>query len=100
VVNRSKLALHTGIALVSITNGFAIASWVVLQNAFWAALSFLVSLPFDTYLFYLLLILRRKPQYPLVMPEGKWDMHLPRTDIPRPIIADFREIEESESSLK
>jgi hypothetical protein len=94
LVKRSRLALQAAIALVFITNASAIACWVSLQNAFLATFSFLMSLPFDMYLFYLLLIIRRKPQYPLVPPEGKWDMYLPRTDIPRPIIADSREIEE------
>lgn len=94
MVKKSKLTLLFGIALVFIINTFVIACWTVLQNVFWAALFFLVSLPFDIYLFYLLLVLRRKPQYPLMPPEGKWDMYLPRTDIPRPVIADFREIEE------
>ena len=94
MVIERKLAFWVGLVFVSIGNGFAIASWVLLQNILLTVLSALVSIPFDMYLFYLLLIVRRKPQYPLAPPEGKWDMYLPRTDIPRPVIADFREIEE------
>ena len=37
---------------------------------------------------------RRKLRYPLVPPEAKSDMYVPRTNIPRPVIEDFREMEE------
>lgn len=94
MVIERKLAFWVGLFFVSIGNVFAIASWVFLQNILLTVLSALASIPFDMHLFYLLLIVRRKPQYPLVPPEGKWDMYLPRTGIPRPVIADFREIEE------
>ncbi len=57
-------------------------------------LVFLSSMPLDLYLFYLVLILRRKPQYPLGPPEGKYDTYLPRTNIPRPLYDDFRKMKE------
>ena len=96
VVGR-KLALQIATACVSIVNGFAVGSWVVLQNIFLTMLFFLASMPLDVYLLYLVLILRRKPRYPLAPPEGKWDMYLPRTNIPRPLYEDFRKMKESES---
>jgi len=37
---------------------------------------------------------RKKVRYPLVPPEGRLDTYVPRTNIPRPIIEDFRKIEE------
>jgi len=37
---------------------------------------------------------KKKIRYPLVPPEGRGDIYSPRTDIPRPIIEDFRKIEE------
>jgi len=43
---------------------------------------------------------KKKPQYPLVPPEGKGDTYLPRTDIPRPIYADFREIREKKRKFE
>jgi len=35
-----------------------------------------------------------KLHYPLVPPEGRTDWYLPTTDIPRPVIEDYRKIEE------
>jgi len=42
---------------------------------------------------------KKKPQYPLSSPKGKAGAYLPRTNIPRPIIADFRESEEEKKKL-
>jgi hypothetical protein len=86
------LSLST-IALAFVANGLALASVVLLQN-FWAVLAVLGVLALDFYLCYLVFAHKRKLQYPLVPPEGKQDMYLPRTNIPRPVIEDFREIEE------
>jgi hypothetical protein len=35
----------------------------------------------------------------LVPPEGKQDMYLPRTDIPRPVFEDFRKMKEKKQRL-
>jgi len=37
---------------------------------------------------------KEKLRYPLVPPEGKGDVYLPRTDIPRPIYEDMRRARE------
>lgn len=37
---------------------------------------------------------KKHPKYPLVPPEGKGDIYLPRSDIPRPIFEDFRKMRE------
>lgn len=89
-----KLALHATTACVFLVNGLAFGSWIVLGNILLTMLVFLASMPLDVYLLYLVLFLRRKPQYPLVPPEGKWDMYLPRTNIPRPLYEDFRRMKE------
>jgi hypothetical protein len=46
------------------------------------------------YWYYVQHVKKKQPRYPLVAPEGKADFYLPRTKIPRPVHADFREIEE------
>jgi len=91
---RRKLALQVGTACVCVVNGFTIGTWVVFQNILLTMYLFLASMPFDMFLFYVLLIVRRKPQYPLALPEGKGDMYLPRTNIPRPLFEDFRKMKE------
>lgn len=92
LVSRRKLA-HVGTFFALIATGLAFASAVLLQNI-WAVMLCIGAIVFDAYLFHLRFIRERKVQYPLVPPEGKQDMYLPRTDIPRPVIEDFREIEE------
>lgn len=94
MVTGRKLALQVGAASVCVVNAFAVGSWVALQNIFLTMLLFLASMPFDMYLFYLVLVVRRKPQYPLAPPEGRGDMYLPRTNIPRPLYEDFRKMKE------
>jgi hypothetical protein len=42
---------------------------------------------------------KKEPRYPLVPPEGRVDVYLPRTDIPRPVYEDFRKIEEKKRSF-
>ena len=42
---------------------------------------------------------KKEPRYPLVPPKGKAGAYLPRTNIPRPVIADFREAEEEKKKL-
>jgi len=37
---------------------------------------------------------KRQAALPLVPPEGRTDWYLPTTDIPRPVIEDYRKIEE------
>lgn len=42
---------------------------------------------------------KKKIQYPLAPPKGKAGSYLPRTNIPRPIIAESREAEEEKKKL-
>jgi len=51
------------------------------------------------YWYYVRYVKKKQPQYPLVAPEGKADFHLPRTKIPRPVHADFREMEEKKKKM-
>lgn len=70
---------------------FAIA---ILSESIWAVAIVLVSFALGFYWVLIKLQKKRKPRYPLVPPEGKPDVYLPRTGIPRPIIEDFRIMEE------
>ena len=92
MVAKRKLAI-IGIVLVLVADAFALASAVLLQNV-WFVILVLVITAFGVYAFYLRRVHKRRPRYPLVPPEGRPDMYLPRTDIPRPVVEDFRKIEE------
>lgn len=52
--------------------------------------SFLLSLFIYCYHLYRFVYRGAKPKYPIVPPEGRTDIYLPRTDIPRPIHEDLR----------
>jgi hypothetical protein len=90
--SRRRFALSTIIAAF-IANGLALTSVLLLQNI-WAGLIVLGVAALDVFLLYAGYLRKRKMQYPLVPPEGKPDMYLPKTTIPRPVIEDFRKIEE------
>lgn len=85
--------MKAGTALVLVANGLAIASAILLQDILAVAVV-LGILAFDVCLYYFRLHQKKEPQYPLVPPEGKGDIYLPRTDIPRPIHEDFRRMRE------
>lgn len=89
---KRKLAI-VGIVLVLVADVFALASAVLLQNVWFVILVFVFT-AFGVYAFYIRRVHKRRPRYPLVSPEGMPDMYLPRTDIPRPVVEDFRKIEE------
>jgi len=93
VEREEKRILDLWLILVLIGNGFALAS-VFLVGSFWAVIICLGIIAFDIYWYYIRRVKGRKPRYPLVPPEGKADVYLPRTNIPRPVVADFRELEE------
>lgn len=88
-----KRVVQIGTALILIANGFAIASAIILREIWFVAVV-LGIVAFDIYLYYFMLRRKREPRYPLVPPEGKGDVYLPRTDIPRPIHADVRRMRE------
>jgi hypothetical protein len=97
VVAKRKLAI-IGIGLVLVADAFALASAVLLQNVWFMMLALVVT-AFGVYAFYIRRIHKRRPRYPLVPPEGRPDMYLPRTDIPRPVVEDFRKIEEKKQKF-
>lgn len=72
---------------------------LVLIGSVWLVLFSLAVLVVDFYWYYVRRVKGKRPRYPLAPPEGKADVFLPRTDIPRPVIADFREIEEKRRKM-
>jgi len=55
---------------------------------------------FSLYWLYITLHKKRRPRYPMVPPEGKGDVYLPRTNIPRPVYADLRRMQETKLRLE
>jgi hypothetical protein len=95
---REKRALDLFFFLLLLLNGFLLACLVIIRSL-WAILLSLIVLTVDFYWYYVRRVKGKKPRYPLVPPEGRADVYLPRTDIPRPVIADFREIEEKKRKI-
>jgi len=81
------------IILTLVAAGLALISAVLLQSPLGVIVS-LGGIALCFYSFYVKSVQKRKSQYPLVPPEGKPDMYVPRTDIPRPVVEDFRRLEE------
>jgi len=93
-----KVAQRIIIFLAIVANGLAFAIAVLLGNI-WFMLLAVGIVAFVVYAFYVRFVLKRKLRYPLIPPEGKQDIYLPRTNIPRPVIEDFRRIEEKKRRL-
>jgi hypothetical protein len=79
--------------IVVAVNVLAIVETVVLAN-FWSYYIAGGILVLDLGFFYVRAARRKKLRYPLIPPEGRADWYLPTTNIPRPVIKDYREIEE------
>jgi len=77
----------------------ALAIALMLESV-WAVAIVLASFALGLYWIFIRFQKKRKPRYPLVPPEGKPDVYLPRTDIPRPIVEDFRRMEEKRKKFE
>lgn len=97
--SREKRVLQIWIILILVGNAIALAVATLLQNL-WAVMIVLGVIAFDLYWFYVRYYQRKKPRYPLVPPEGKGDIYLPRTNIPRPIHEDARKMREKKRRLE
>lgn len=60
----------------------------------------LEAISFTAYFFYVRLYQKKKAKYPLAPLEGNADVYFPRTDIPRPVHADFRQLQEKKRKLE
>jgi len=95
---KKKLVIRILTYIIAAINLLAIVIAIVLAN-FWIYYIAGGILVLDLGFFYVRASLTRKLRYPLIPPEGKTDWYLPTTNIPRPVIADFREIEEKKRRL-
>lgn len=88
-----KRILKLWFALILFAGIAGLASALLIQNVLIIAVTFGI-IGLDVYWFYLRYYRHRKPRYPLVPPEGKGDVYFPRTNIPRPVYQDFRQMKE------
>jgi len=89
-------------AFLLLINGFAVAYLIVslfLIPNLWGVLIGSSVIVLGFYWYYVRYVKKKQPRYPLVAPEGKADFYLPRTKIPRPVHADFREIEKKKKKM-
>jgi len=71
-----------------------------LTQSIWTCVIASAVLAFTLYYFYIRLYRKKEARYPVVPPEGKTDIYFPRTDIPRPVYADFRKMQEKKQKLE
>ncbi|MCK5593144.1 hypothetical protein KAI31_03500 [Candidatus Bathyarchaeota archaeon] len=55
---------------------------------------------FTIYFLYVRLYQKKEAKYPIVPLEGKTDIYFPRTNIPRTVYADFRNMQEKKQKLE
>jgi len=96
---RRKRVSAVVVAFALVAYGLALAIAILLQNI-WAVITVLGCVALTLYWFHVRYYEKKQPRYPLVPPEGKGDIYLPRTDIPRPIHEDFRRMQEKKRRLE
>ena len=96
-----KLKWHTWgvLILVAISYGIILAS-AIIGPSIWMATFVVGAVSMILFFYYLRRHRKRRPRYPLVPPEARPDVYLPRTDIPRPIHEDIRRMEEKKRQLE
>jgi len=87
----------TAAAVINALVAFAIA---IVFRDIWTAIIVMGCISFGLYGYYVMRTHKKQPRYPLVPPEGKADIYLPRTDIPRPIYADLRRMKEERKGFR
>jgi hypothetical protein len=87
------------LVLVLLVNMFAMVSAFLLQSIL-AVLVISGVFVLDLCLYYLRAVKKRRVRYPLVPPEGRGDAYLPRSNIPRPVVEDFRRLHEKQKKFK
>ena len=94
-----KLVVLIGISTIFVFEGVFLLFGFLTQSI-WTCLIASAVLAFTLYYFYIRLYRKKEARYPVVPPEGKTDIYFPRTDIPRPVHADFRKIKEKKEMLE
>ena len=94
-----NLVVLIGISTIFVVEGLFLFSGLLIQSI-WMCMTSLGIIAFTLYYFYIRLYQKKEAKYPVVPPEGKTDIYFPRTDIPRPVHADFRKIKEKKQMLE
>ena len=101
MAGRKRRALHVGVAFIFVAfilaNGISLVGAILLPSL-WTYIFVLAVIALDLYFLYVRFY-KKKPQYPMVPPEGKPDVYFPRSDIPRPIFDDARRMQEKKRKL-
>lgn len=93
-----KLVVIVGIFAVFVVEGI----WFLfgfLTRSIWTCMFASGIIAFTIYFLYVRLFQKKEARYPLVPPEGKVDIYFPRTNIPRPVHADFRKMQEKKQKI-
>ncbi len=85
--------MQVGLISLFCANVLGVAVFLLFPNL-WTILFLLSAIIFDIYALPVRFARKKKTRYPLVPPEGKPDWYFPLTNVPRPVIEDFRKIEE------
>ncbi|MDI6847696.1 MAG: hypothetical protein QMD13_07655 [Candidatus Bathyarchaeia archaeon] len=93
-----KLGALIGIAIVFVVEGLWLFIGFLVQSV-WTCVIASGIIAFTIYFLYVRLYQKKEARYPIVPPEGKTDIYFPRTDIPRPVHADFRRMQEKKQKL-
>ncbi len=93
-----KIVAYTVFGLIFIACLVALAITILFQIVIGIFIAVVVA-AFDAYFFYVRFMRHRRVRYPLVPPEGRRDWYLPTTNIPRPVIEDYRKIKEKKRRL-
>ncbi|MGC9346138.1 MAG: hypothetical protein ACP5ER_05060 [Candidatus Bathyarchaeales archaeon] len=93
-----KLGALIGISIIFVVEGLWLFIGFLVQSV-WTCIITSGIIAFTIYFLYVRLYQKKEARYPIVPPEGKTDIYFPRTDIPRPVHADFRRMQEKKQKL-
>lgn len=88
-----NLVVMIGISAIFVVEGLLLASGILVQSI-WMCVIAAGTIAFTLYFFYVRLHQKKEARYPMAPLEGKTDIYFPRTNIPRPIHADMRRMQE------
>jgi len=88
-----NLVVMIGISAIFVVEGLLLVSGILVQSI-WMCVIAAGTMAFTLYFFYVRLYQKKEARYPMAPLEGKTDIYFPRTNIPRPIHADMRRMQE------
>ena len=88
-----NLVVLIGISAIFVVEGLLLVGGILVQSI-WMCVIAAGTIAFTLYFFYVRLYQKKEVRYPMAPLEGKTDIYFPRTNIPRPIHADMRRMQE------